>query len=129
MKNSWLFPDAPQTVVFTTRNVVEEGAPILIVTHDQGDGAWQFRPAAAPAAAEGRIVSLQEMVFNDPSLFELADLPMGWRAVRDSINSPWRRHPIMFTITAVGQHRDRQQERQSDFPAEESMACVMVEER
>jgi len=92
----WPFPDAPNTMVFTTRDIVEGNAGILFVTHDQDDGAWQFR--TAPKAAGGRIVSLEEVVFSDPSLSELADLPTGWRAVRDSVSSPWSREPIMFAV-------------------------------
>lgn len=94
MKNKWPFPDAPNTVVFTTRGVIEGGNPILLATHDQDDGAWQFRSAKTISATEGRIVALEEIIFNDPSLMELADLPPGWMAIRDSISKPWKRQPI-----------------------------------
>ncbi len=91
MKNKWPFPDSPNTAVFTTRDVIERGNPILLATHDQDDGAWQFRSLKTVLATEGRIVALEEIVCNDPSLMELADLPLGWIAIRDSITAPWKR--------------------------------------
>jgi hypothetical protein len=129
MKNSWLFPDAPHTVVYTTRDIMEGSKLILRVTHDPDDGAWQFHSSTTVPVAEGRIIALEEIVYKDSSLEELADLPMGWRAVRDSVNSSWSRHPIMLTVIAVGQYTHRHRARQNDYSAEESMACFMVQVR
>ncbi len=42
MNNSkFPFADAPNTVCFTCRHVLEENKPILYVSHDK-DGYWQF---------------------------------------------------------------------------------------
>jgi hypothetical protein len=112
MKNEWPFPDAPNTAVFTTQDILEGDKPILLVTHDQDDGAWQFHPAKTVMATEGRIVALEEMVFHDPSLIELADLPPGWIAIRDSIKTAWKRQPIMFVATEHRGQNHRNQERQ-----------------
>jgi hypothetical protein len=112
MKYTWPFPDAPNTVVFTTRGVIEKGNPILLVTHEQDDGAWQFRMAKTVSAKEGRIVALDEIVFNDPSLMELADLPRGWIAVRDSSTAKWKRRPIMSMTATLRRRNHRHQERQ-----------------
>lgn len=91
----WPFPDAPSTMVFSTRDIEEGKSPVLHVTHDLGDGAWQFRTTGAVPIAEGRIAALQQVVFHDPSLLELADLPPGWMAVRTSPDSPWNRQPVL----------------------------------
>lgn len=94
MKIKWPFTDARNTLVFTTRDVIEEGKPILLVTHDQDDGAWQFRTRKTVPPPEGEIVALDEIIFRDPSVVELADLPLGWSAIRDSMTTPWKRQLI-----------------------------------
>jgi hypothetical protein len=93
-KIKWPFIDARNTAVFSTRHVIEEGKPILLVTHDQDDGAWQFHTAKTVLASDAKIVALDEIVYGDPSVVELADLPLGWSAIRDSITTPWKRQPI-----------------------------------
>lgn len=94
MKTKWPFEDARNTAVFTTREIIEEGKAILLVTHDQEDGAWQFHTGKTVPASDAKLVALDEIIFRDPSVVELADLPLGWSAVRDSITSPWNRQPI-----------------------------------
>lgn len=94
MKYSWPFKDAPNSLVFTTRSIIEEGKTILFVTHDQVDGAWQFHEGKTVSAADARIAALGEIIFHDPGVVELADLPLGWAAIRDSSASPWKRRPI-----------------------------------
>ena len=89
MKIKWPFTDARNTAVFTTRDVIEEGKPILLVTHDQDDGAWQFHTGKTVPASDDKVVALDEIIFRDPSVVELTDLPLGWSAIRDSITSPW----------------------------------------
>jgi len=94
MKTKWPFTDARNTAVFTTRDIIEEGKPILLVTHDQDDGAWQFYTRETVPASEGKVVALDEIIFRDPSIVKLAKLPLGWSAMRDSTTSPWKRQPI-----------------------------------
>ena len=89
---TWPFPDAPNTASITTRQVLE-GAPILLVTHDADDGAWQFLCGTTDDPADGRIVGLGRMYRRDLTLGELADLPEGWRASRASVGLPWHREP------------------------------------
>ena len=98
MNNIWPFPDVPQTVVFTTQDIAEGGEPIVLVAHDPDDGAWQFLSAKTSPETEGRIATLEEIVVKDPSLEELANLPTGWQAIRESPHAPWRRQPIVFTV-------------------------------
>jgi hypothetical protein len=88
----WPFDDPPNVATHTTRQIVRDGRPILYVSHDEDDGAWQFHTGDAEVSLwDGMIVCLSEMVRSDPSLLALADLPYGWVAFRESVDSPWRR--------------------------------------
>ena len=88
----WPFDDAENTAVFTTHYVLDLGHPVVRVTHDREDGAWQFHSSEGKANAKVRIVGLGEMVDLDRSLVDLADLPLGWVATRAGIGSSWERH-------------------------------------
>ena|SRR6266704_5141340 len=91
MKN-WPFLDPPNTAVFTSQSIVREQEWIYHVTHDEDDGAWQFHPYGGPASeADASVVSLEEILVLDPTIAELADLPLGWCAWRERENSPWMR--------------------------------------
>jgi hypothetical protein len=94
MKIKWPFTDTRNTAVFTTRGIIEEGKPILFVTHDQNNGAWEFHTRETVQVSEAKIVALDEIIVRDPSIVELADLPLGWSAIRNSVISPWKRQPI-----------------------------------
>jgi len=88
----WLFADPPNVATFTVRQVLE-GSPILHVSHDADDGAWQFLTAGETQEEDARVVGLGTVVDLDPTIMELADLPLGWRAWRDTPEGPWRRSP------------------------------------
>ena len=93
MTEDWPFEDPPNVAVFTTTAVVKGGIPILRVTHDDDDGAWQFHTGHNVDAGDAMIVALREVVRLDPSVKSLADLPYGWIAVRESVAAEWRRSP------------------------------------
>ena len=89
---SWPFPDdAPNTAAITTRQVLERGAPIRVVSHDAADGGWQFLCGSTTDPRDGRVVGLRSIVALDPSVATVADLPLGWRARRDGPTGSWRR--------------------------------------
>ncbi|MDB6024426.1 MAG: hypothetical protein JWM68_649, partial [Verrucomicrobiales bacterium] len=91
-KEGWPFADPKNVAVFTTTQVLRHNQPILHVSHDDEDGAWQFHTGAEQVSSDDiMIVLLEEMVQHDPTISELADLPCGWSAERDGIGSPWRR--------------------------------------
>ena len=92
MAREWVFADPPNVATYTTANVLA-GHPILLATHDEDDGAWQFLCGTTNESADGRIVGLGCIVDLDPSVTEMADLPLGRRAWRDSPSDPWRREP------------------------------------
>lgn len=89
----WPFEDPPNVAVFTTTAVVKGGSPILRVTHDDDDGAWQFHTGETVTAGDAMIVALRQIVKLDPSIGSLADLPYGWIATRDNVASEWKRSP------------------------------------
>ncbi len=87
-KRAWPFNEAKNLGVFTTIRVIEDGYPILLVTHDE-DGDWQFLCGTTNHSEDARLVCLKDIVEAHPSVAELADLPMGWQAKRDGPDKPW----------------------------------------
>ncbi|HJU66710.1 MAG TPA: GNAT family N-acetyltransferase, partial [Gemmatimonadaceae bacterium] len=87
----WPFEDAPNTATITTVHVLDRTRPVLLVTHDADDGAWQFLCGTTNDSDDARIVGLETILEIDSRLAELADLPLGWRAWRDGPGQPWRR--------------------------------------
>lgn len=86
------FEEDPRLGVITTAPVLA-GAPILMVSHDADDGGWQFLCGTTNDPADGRIVHLAEMVAMDPTVTEVADLPLGWVAFRAKVGGDWTREP------------------------------------
>lgn len=87
MANSWKFTDEPLTACYVTPSVLK-GSPITRVIHDF-DGDWQFIDKAG--TSKPKLVSLESIVKQDPTVQELHDLPYAWFADRDTPSSPWRR--------------------------------------
>jgi hypothetical protein len=90
---NWPFDDPPNLAVITTRDVTEQGSPILLVSHDEEDEGWQFLPSGPVLEEDARVVALRKIWQLDPSIAELADLPLGWQASRNTPRDPWRRSP------------------------------------
>jgi hypothetical protein len=88
--NPFAFNEDPRLGVLTT-SLVLAGAPIMMVSHDADDGGWQFLCGTTNDPVEGRIVHLEEIVAIDPTVTEVADLPLGWVAFRSSIGGEWTR--------------------------------------
>lgn len=89
--SDWPFAERRNTAVFTGKPVWQDGRPILFVSHDAEDGAWQFHADEEPVESEASIISLEEILALDATLAALADLPAGWRAWRSSKDDPWHR--------------------------------------
>ena len=77
-------------MTFVTAQVLDRTEPILYAVHDE-DGEWQFLGSTDGALENAKIIALHEAVELDPSVFELADMPVGWHALRDSPQHPWKR--------------------------------------
>lgn len=64
------------------------------MSHDEDDGAWQFHSIdGAPMESDARLVLLKNIVERDLTVAELADLPCGWIAWRDTEEAAWQRLP------------------------------------
>ena len=93
---TWKFPDPPDTGVFTTRQVFDDGALLSLVSHDP-DGDWQFLHDEEGDESELRdeadllFVHLRNIVDRFPEVKQLADLPAGWIASRDTRDGAWVR--------------------------------------
>ena len=86
--------------MFTTRQVLEREEPILHVTHNIDDHGWQFLGSDA-RAEDAKIISLEEAVELDPSVLQVADLPLGWHAWRASVEEAWIREIIPDATSTI----------------------------
>ena len=88
----WKFPDSPHKLVFLSEAVQSGTEPITYVSHHAEDGAWQFLGDSMAGESKPVLVCLHHPIDQDPSLKELADLPLGWWAGRSKPADPWIRH-------------------------------------
>ena len=86
---SWPVHEGKNRMCFTTERV-REGSPVLLVSHDK-DGDWQFLCGTTNDPREGALVRLGNMLANDNTLAEIADLPEGWTARRTGLGAKWHR--------------------------------------
>jgi hypothetical protein len=94
-KRAWPFADPKNAIALTMREVADGANPILLVTHDLEDGVWQFLDGRDdPDPDDAIVVCLEHMYGVDPTVGQLADLPLGWRAWRDAPNEPWKREEM-----------------------------------
>lgn len=87
----WNFVDPPNVAVFTTRKIMLGVDSITSVFHEADDGSWQFVSGEPWSTECAAILALSEIVDIDPSVVELADLPLGWRAWRTAKSDVWQR--------------------------------------
>lgn len=87
----WKFKEPPNLAVLTTWQVLNQVSWIARVSHDADDGGWQFHGPGSRTESDAAVVSLRSIVELDPSVAEVADLPVGWCAFRDAPTAPWCR--------------------------------------
>jgi hypothetical protein len=90
----WPFSDPKDLAVFTLEEVLTGQQPVLEVHHQVFDGSWQFLTGSEVDFDNGRLVRLVEVVAKDPTLEQVADLPLGWCAERASERAPWQRRAV-----------------------------------
>ncbi|WP_462116545.1 hypothetical protein [Lysobacter xanthus] len=90
MQHPWPFTDPVNAAAFTSSKVALANAPVLVVVHDH-EGEWQFLHGELSDEDECVTVSLGGAVDRDPTLAELAEMPSGWFACRESVGAPWSR--------------------------------------
>jgi hypothetical protein len=100
--SEWPFADPPNVACFTTWRVLDGIEPIVYVSHDADDGAWQFLPESGAIEELAAVVGLARMCQHDPSLLQLARLPLGWRAERSEVDAPWMWLPHDMPLEVLG---------------------------
>lgn len=91
IEQTWPFDQPPDVAAVTTRQVLEGGLPILIVTHYSKDHDWGFVCGTTSDVKDGRVIGMGSVLKLDLTLWEIADLPPGWTARRKRIGGPWKR--------------------------------------
>lgn len=87
----WPFDQPRNCATVTLRQVMNREEPILFVSHDLDDHGWQFIGSTNANMKDALLVCLEEVVKVDPSILEVADLPPGWQAARESPGHSWTR--------------------------------------
>ncbi len=87
----WKFPVPPHTGVFTTKRITNGEEPILSVYHEEADGAWHFCGSSDSSRESAAFVCFHHITDKDKTIVELADLPKGWLARRDTPTAQWVR--------------------------------------
>ncbi|ODC02011.1 hypothetical protein A3197_21625 [Candidatus Thiodiazotropha endoloripes] len=87
----WPFDQEKNVATVTTKQVMEENYPVLMVVHYEDDHSWAFTCGTTNKSEDLMLVSMEEATINDPSLREIADLPPGWLAVRTEVGGAWER--------------------------------------
>ncbi|WP_123868260.1 hypothetical protein [Flavobacterium hercynium] len=85
------FKESDNTAVFTTKYVVYENKEITTVYHFKEDGTWQFSSNDKVENFEDvvMIVAIKQIVKRDKTILEIADLPLGFVAHRNSKKEKW----------------------------------------
>ena len=93
---AWKFNDPPNVAVIARKSIFTHGDVIVYVTHDSDDGCWQFHTAQPEAMDinDACLVSFQSIVEHDPTIEQLAALPLGWCASRSSVDQGWEMGPL-----------------------------------
>lgn len=87
----WPFDQSGDVAALTTNQVINEGLPILLAIHYADDHSWAFTCGTTNKSSDVMLVSMHQIVSRDPSLYSIADLPPGWSATRESVDSEWVR--------------------------------------
>lgn len=87
----WPFDQGRNVAAITTRQVVHDGLPVLVVTHYADDHSWAFICGTTNESDDVMFISMERALSLDPSLVSIADLPPGWTATRDTVDADWVR--------------------------------------
>lgn len=84
------FSQRRELLVFTCSHILEDGRPILLVTHHEDDSNWQFLCGGETHDdASAVIVSLGELLDLDPTIEDICDLPLDSFAMRSAVGEKW----------------------------------------
>ena len=86
---NWSFDQDKNVAALITKQVVEQGLPILQVIHYSDDHSWAFMCGTTSNPSDTLVVSMEQAVFFDVSLYEIATMPPGCIASRNSVEEGW----------------------------------------
>ena len=87
--NDWPFDQQENSAAITTKGIVFEGEPVLLVFHDADDHGWQFLGMGAFNMENSAIVSMSDIVKLDSTVLEVAHMEPGWFASREHVGAKW----------------------------------------
>ena len=86
------FNISTDTMVVTTSEITNDRMPILLVSHQQDEDGdlWQFHSGTGNYSREKlQLVRLDTILRLDPNITIVGDLPLGYRARRNSPADQW----------------------------------------
>jgi hypothetical protein len=83
------FKEKLSTAVFTSKYVMEKSSPIVYIAHNE-DGSWEFWGKEIIDESEIMVVSLEQIMKTDPTIVDVADLPIQFTAVREDKDKAWQ---------------------------------------
>ncbi|EGS6501091.1 hypothetical protein HJ183_23395 [Vibrio parahaemolyticus] len=86
---NWNFDQDKNVAALITKQVVEQGLPILQVIHYSDDHSWAFMCGTTSNPSDTLVVSMEQAVSFDVSLYEIATMPPGCVASRNSVEEGW----------------------------------------
>ena len=86
---NWNFDQDKNVAALITKQVVEQGLPILQVIHYSDDHSWAFMCGTTSNPSDTLVVSMEQAVSFDVSLYEIATMPPGCIASRNSEEEGW----------------------------------------
>ena len=89
MTTSKQFPENLNTAVLTSKYVLARESEIIYIAH-HADGMWEFWGKEQIDESEIVVVALSDIINLDPTVLEVADLPNGFNALRESRNDKWK---------------------------------------
>lgn len=86
------FSEPLTTPAFSTKYVIEDKKDITLVRHESEDGAWMFFSDDKYENFEevAKVVGLGEVIKIDSTVLQIADMPKGYYAIRDSKLDNWK---------------------------------------
>lgn len=85
----WNFDQEKNVAALITKQVVEMGFPILQVIHYSDDHSWAFMCGTTSKPSDTLVVSMEQAISFDESLHNIATLPPGYIASRNTVNEEW----------------------------------------
>ena len=87
----WPWDQGPKDAAVTTRQIADQGYPVLRVIHHDDDHGWTFLCGTTQKTSDMKVVDMIQAVGPDPTLNAIADLEPGYTAYRKAFGAPWIR--------------------------------------